>query len=1014
MKKIYIQTVIVCAFIICIFCTNEAAHSQGFNSVTSPDGVNIIAVGKSGKYYRSANGGQTYSSYTFGSAKMNSVTSFGNDVWIACDNGSVYKTLKTNYAVNSYSTGTANSLNSVYFRTSSDGYVCGDGGVIFKTNDGGQTWSSINSGIPSLKLNSISFRDASNGIVAGNGGSIYATVDGGASWNLQSSGTTKNLLKIKFFTDSIAAVGEYGALLLNKGAGWTSVNTRIRTDIRGVAGKTFDEIHVAGGGGFIRNNKLGSDNFLNFEQNPMMANISDIFFYDKNKGWAVSSLNNVIIYTSNAGATWSMPAGSSISYAWVTKLIASGGIGNNLCEHPTDRNTMFVVYGSTVYVSRDRCETWTNIATIAGGGSAHSFYVSPVDTNVWMVAITGSPDKVKRSTNYGATWTNILSLNFSNYGQPLEMDQNNPNNYYFAPDGGGFYRSTDNGASFAEISGNFPFTSPCDLIVSWDSSDVMYVADGVTGSGLGKIYKSNNNGVNWTLVHTNSSSSEIPSMCNTVFDRNQTYATNWGGGQLYKTTNHGTNWFLLSTQSTSGWGSDISHEDPTLVLKGTYGSPTWLSTNSGATFTSTIVGNGAGAGIIVPERGYMISMQTAGLLKMSIVYTDSVINQSPKFLNEDFTNAFPPDDWDFDLTGTNNFWIYSPVSSYGSGTGSAEFYNYDAPAGTNQSFITPTLFSTVSGDTLTFDQAYAPSSPSVTDSLIIETSVNNGSSYTTLVRLYGRGSATGANVLNTAPTTNQVFTPNSGQWVTRKYGLPAGTNKIKFRARSGSGNNLYLDKIRIGKYAQVNVKVAIQGLYNGWTHNVRDTLKAYLRNAVSPFGKIDSATAVIDSLTLNAPFTFTNASSGTYYIQLIHRNGLETWSKNGGEVVTNGVTSSYDFTNLQSQSYGSNTLLTGSKWCLYSGDVNSDGAIDISDVIEIYNDAVNFESGYLVTDLNGDETVDVTDLLLCYNNSSNFISKVTPETLAQDIKNKKDIMKAMFNDYRQQNLKALIEKKTVK
>ncbi|MBK9229166.1 MAG: hypothetical protein IPL67_19430 [Ignavibacteria bacterium] len=62
----------------------------------------------------------------------------------------------------------------------------------------------------------------------------------------------------------------------------------------------------------------------------------------------------------------------------------------------------------------------------------------------------------------------------------------------------------DNGHT--EISGAYPFRSPCDLIVMWDSSKVIYLADGVTGSGLAReIFKSVNNGVNWTKVYTNGS-----------------------------------------------------------------------------------------------------------------------------------------------------------------------------------------------------------------------------------------------------------------------------------------------------------------------------------------------------------------------------------------------------------------------------------------------------------------------------------------------------------------------------
>jgi len=1112
MKKFFVSLAIAVA-VVYSFSTGNA-FAQGFNSITTPDGVNLTAVGNAGKLYRSANGGSTWVSVPNGSVNMNSVTSYGNDVWIAANGGTVYKTEKTITPLTSYSTGTSSDLKSVTFVNSTVGFACGTSGTVVKSTNGGLTWFNSNSGISSVQLNSISFNGSNDGIVVGNNGTIYTTSDGGSSWNSVSSGTTRNLLKAKFFNNGITVVGEYGTLLVYNGS-WTSVNSKTKTDITGVTGSDNNNVRICGGGGFIRNNLSGNTKYLNFETNPMMANLVDIFYYDANNGWAVSSLNGVIIYTTNAGSTWSMPTGATVSLSWVSKLVASGGIGNNLCEHPFDRNAMFVVYGSTVYVSRNRGENWTNIATISGGGSAHSFYVSPLDTNIWMVAITGSPDKVKRSTNYGATWTDIVSANFSNYGQPLEMDQNDPSNYYFAPDGGGFYRSTDNGATFTEISGAYPFRSPCDLIVMWDSSKVIYVADGVTSSGLAEIFKSVNNGVNWTKVHTNASSSEIPSMCNSAFDKSTFWATNWSGGQYYKTTNYGDNWFLHSTQSSSGWGSDYCHEDPTMLLKGTYGSPTWLTTNSGTSFTSTSVGGGAGAGIIVTERGYMLNMQTGGLFKMNIVYSDvtvtaqidvqalslgslgTVYSETPTLipsgtvknnngtasatfnvtrritpgnyvstktvtnlaantstgvtfdpwtfmsgttytvrdsvfiasdentsndvlsgtvtpyvgtvitkLDQQFsTVTYPPTGWALSGSGTMR-WSYNAVSAYGNGVGSSKYDFWNASAGTTQYLSSSTFTASVPGDSLSYDYAYTYDGSAV-DSVIIETSTNGGSNYSVLVRLYGSSSASGQYALNTASAPGSAFTPNANQWASKSWALPTGTNRVRFKARSGYGNNFYIDNINVESgslYTQLNLKLAPEGFLNGTKLNMRDTVKAYLRNTSSPFAIVDSATSVIDSLTFTAPCVFKNANSGTYYLQIIHRNALETWSKSGGEAITKGVFASYDFTSAQSQGYGGNLVLTGSYWLLYSGDVNRDGSIDGTDLSDIDNDAFNFESGYRVTDVNGDNTTDASDLAITDNNVSNFVSKLTPMTSPSDIITIKERMETANEQYRKANL----------
>lgn len=619
-----------------ILFSGTTLFSAGLNSIHTPDGVNIIAAGNEGKILRSSNSGNTWASYNMPTVNFKSVFSVNDNVWIAGDNGKVYKTKKVNSPISSYETGVTTSINSIYFIDDNTGFVCGDAGVVYKTIDGGLTWNPSNTGIPSVKLNSISFLDADKGVVVGDNGTVYITANGGSSWTLENTGATKNLLSAKYFADGITIVGEYGTLVLKNGSSsWTSVNTRIVTDIRGVSGTNINDVHVCGGGGFIRNNKNGDSRFYSFEANPMIADLVDIFYYDANLGFAVSSLNDVVIKTTDAGTTWTLTAGTTMTYQWQSKLSASGGIGNNLCAHPFNRDAFFVMYGSKVYVSRNRGDSWTQIATVTGGGSAHSFYVSPLDTNIWVTAITGSPDKVMRTTNYGLTWTTSISRNFSNYGQPLEMDQNNPNVFYFAPDNGGFYKSTDIGATFTEISNNYPFRSPCDIIVMWDSSDVIFIGDGITGNGYANIFKSANGGENWTMVKT-LTSSESPSMCNSVFEQHEVYATEWSGSNWYESEDYGSTWNSVFNTGFSGWGSGVCFEDPNVHLIGNYGSQSAFTFNHGTSYTQ--IGNlgGAGAGILVPEKNLALNMQTGSLYKLRVTY--SVITSVNEFIS---SNSIP-------------------------------------------------------------------------------------------------------------------------------------------------------------------------------------------------------------------------------------------------------------------------------------------------------------------------------------------------------------------------------------
>ncbi len=177
-----------------------------------------------------------------------------------------------------------------------------------------------------------------------------------------------------------------------------------------------------------------------------------------------------------------------------------------------------------------------------------------------------------------------------------------------------------------------------------------------------------------------------------------------------------------------------------------------------------------------------------------------------------------------------------------------------------------------------------------------------------------------------------------------------------------------------------NVKLLLEGYYhpNIQFHDSRDTFTVVLRNAIAPFAAVDSAESIIDPQTFTGSFTFNNAPSGTYYLQLLSKNGIETWSKSGGEIYTRGATLNYDFTTSYSRAYGNNLVLKGEKYCIYSGDINQDAVIDGSDVLMVDNDAANFVTGYVNSDVDGDGFVDGNDLAIVDNNAAIFVSVVNP------------------------------------
>jgi predicted esterase len=167
------------------------------------------------------------------------------------------------------------------------------------------------------------------------------------------------------------------------------------------------------------------------------------------------------------------------------------------------------------------------------------------------------------------------------------------------------------------------------------------------------------------------------------------------------------------------------------------------------------------------------------------------------YVSEDFEEQrCPPAGWTLEYAG-DLFWShYKGASAYGIGTGSMLFCFWNAPAGTIQSLVLSSMGSSVEGDSLSFDYAYA-AHPSVTDRLVVETSADRGGTYSMLAGLNGGYSGP----LVTTSRQAYPFIPTASEWATKRYALPVGTNRIRFTAMSAWGNYLYLDNCIVGTRA---------------------------------------------------------------------------------------------------------------------------------------------------------------------------------------------------------------------
>jgi photosystem II stability/assembly factor-like uncharacterized protein len=159
---------------------------------------------------------------------------------------------------------------SVHFPSSTVGYIVGSGGIIYKTIDGGSTWTQQTSPTTNT-LNKVFFTDDTHGFAVGDAGTIIYTADG-TNWSVHAQSgviTTRSLATVWF-------VGSDGWIA----GGATSVKCEIYKTTNG--GTTWANVTVT---------------------NPSVDYCTDISFYDANLGYA-SVDRNGIMYTTDGGINW--------------------------------------------------------------------------------------------------------------------------------------------------------------------------------------------------------------------------------------------------------------------------------------------------------------------------------------------------------------------------------------------------------------------------------------------------------------------------------------------------------------------------------------------------------------------------------------------------------------------------------------------------------------------------------------------------------------------------------------
>lgn len=309
--------------------------------------------------------------------------------------------------------------------------------------------------------------------------------------------------------------------------------------------------------------------------------------YTWGTGWngGIGRLNCITFHPANAsifwvggpsGGLWKTTTGGS-SWTCLTDGMPVIGVSGIAVDY-NNTDIMYILtgdgdggdtYSIGVLKTTDGGVTWNATGleyTIYNNIRSYKLLMHPTNSSI---LFTVGTDGIQRTTNGGATWTQVQSGSF----RDIEFKPGDPTVVY-ASGTTTFYRSTDSGVTWTQITSGVPSTATRVAIgVSPNNVNYVYLFTGpATGSGSFKgVYRSANSGVSFSTRSTTPnilgySSVGADDKHQTTYDlatavrRTDAEQIIIGGINTWKSTNGGTSWSITSMWDNSG-GIGYTHAD---------------------------------------------------------------------------------------------------------------------------------------------------------------------------------------------------------------------------------------------------------------------------------------------------------------------------------------------------------------------------------------------------------------------------------------------------------------------
>jgi photosystem II stability/assembly factor-like uncharacterized protein len=266
-------------------------------------------------------------------SNIDRITFFDDTTGWAC--ASFPGILKTNDGGNTWTKLNSNlsseRIYAVWFTAINQGWAVGKSApenganpVILSTNDGGSSWA-IQKRLPEIwELLDVFFINGLRGWVVGHNDSneaiILSTMDGGIHWKSQLGGFRPATLTRIRFADLKNGWAVGNNLVLhtrNGGIIWKSQGFRDKPFLNGLSVLDKDNAWIVGGQNALYRTVNGGANWdkVIVHSDPSLAYLHSVGFADRNNGWACGK-DGIIFSTKDQGLTWSKESSPISSFLW--------------------------------------------------------------------------------------------------------------------------------------------------------------------------------------------------------------------------------------------------------------------------------------------------------------------------------------------------------------------------------------------------------------------------------------------------------------------------------------------------------------------------------------------------------------------------------------------------------------------------------------------------------------------------------------------------------------------------